>query len=156
MCPLRFDQIAKPVVSRRSFPLMGKLTMAVCSTLICSFAVALAQQSATASLSGRVVDPHGAVIVGAQITAKNKAPDIQRETKSNDQGLFVLTNLAPGEYEVKAEAPRFKARIHLATLEVGQSATLDVSLDVGGIAADDFSTPEIDPINTVSSIVDGV
>jgi Carboxypeptidase regulatory-like domain/TonB dependent receptor len=135
---------------------MRKLLLAVCSTLICCFAVALAQQSATASLSGRVVDPHGAVIVGAQITAKNKATDIQRETKTNDQGLFVLTNLAPGEYEVKAEAPGFKTRVHSATLEVGQSATVDVSLDVGSITADDFSTPGIDLINRVSSIVDGV
>ena len=74
---------------------MRKLIMAVCTTLTCCFAVAIAQQSATATLSGRVVDPNGAVIVGAQITAKNKTTDIQRETKTNDQGLFVLTNLAP-------------------------------------------------------------
>ena len=45
---------------------MGKLVMAVCSTLVCCFAVALAQQSTTASLSGRVFDPQGAVIVGAR------------------------------------------------------------------------------------------
>src|SRR5437867_8843007 len=147
--------VAKPVVSRRSFLLMRELIMAVCLTLICCFAVALAQQSTTATLSGRVVDPNGAVIVGAQITAKNKATDIQRETKTNDQGLFVLTNLAPGEYELKAEAPGFKARIHLATLEVGQSATVDVSLDVGMGIIHDFITG-IDLINRVSSIVDGV
>ena len=78
---------------------MRKLVMVVCSTLICSFDVAtFAQQAATATLSGRVIDPHGAVIVGAQITAKNKATGILRETKAGDQGLFVLTNLAPGEY----------------------------------------------------------
>ncbi len=135
---------------------MRKLITAVCSTLICCFAVALAQQSTAATLSGRVFDPHGAVIVGAQITAKNKATDVQRETKTNDQGMFVLTNLAPGEYEVKAEAPGFKTRYHSAMLEVGQSATVDVSLDVGGIDVDDFSNPGIDLINRVSSIVDGV
>ena len=135
---------------------MRKLTMAVCWTLICCFAVALAQQSTTASLSGRVVDPNAAVIVDAQITVKNRATDIQRETKTNDQGLFVLTNLAPGEYEVRAAATGFKTRVHSATLGVGQSATLEVSLDVGSITADDFSTPGIDLINRVSSIVDGV
>lgn len=112
---------------------MRKFVMAVCSTLICCFAVAaFAQQAATATLSGRVVDPHAVVIVGAQITAKNKATDLQRETKTNDQGLFVLTNLAPGEYEVKVGAPGFRSRVHSATLEVGQSATVDVSIDVGG------------------------
>jgi carboxypeptidase family protein len=115
-----------------------------------------AQQSTSATLSGRVVDPNGAFIVGAQIAAKNKATDIKRETNTNEQGLFVLTNLAPGEYEVKAEAPGFKARYLSATLEVGQSATVDLSLDVGGISGDAFSTPDIDLINRVSSVVAGV
>ena len=135
---------------------MKKLIMAIFSILICCFAVALAQQSATASLSGRVVDPNGAVIVGAQIIAKNKATDIQRETKTNDQGLFVLTNLAPGEYELKVEAPGFRAETHLATLEVGQNATVDLSLDVGMAIIDSISKADVDRINRVSSVVDGV
>src|SRR5437764_4640598 len=99
---------------------MRKLIMAVCSILICCF-VALAQQSATASLSGRVVDPNGAVIVGAQITAKNKATDIQRETKTNDQGLFVLTNLVPGEYELRIKTNGFIEKTYSSiVLQVGQ------------------------------------
>src|SRR6185503_14872556 len=114
-----------------------------------------AHQSTSVTLSGRVVDPNGAVIVGAEVAAKNRATDIQRETKTNEDGLFVLTNLAPGEYELKAQAPGFKAKVHLATLEVGQSVTVDVSLDVGGVMADDFTTPGIDLIDRVSSVVDG-
>jgi hypothetical protein len=138
---------------------MRRLVLPFCPALIRLFAsVALAQQAATATLGGRVVDPQGAVIVGAKITAKNKATDVQRETKTNDQGLFVLTNLAPGAYELKAEAPGFKTMIRAATLEVGQSATVDVSLDVGSIAvADDFSSADDSvTINRVSSVVDGV
>lgn len=138
---------------------MRRLVMTFCSALIClSSSVALAQQAATATLGGRVVDPQGAVIVGAKISAKNKATDFQRETKTNDQGLFVLTNLAPGAYELKAEAPGFKTMIRAATLEVGQNATIDVSLDVGSIAvADDFSSADDSiTINRVSSVVDGV
>jgi hypothetical protein len=115
-----------------------------------------AQQSTSATLSGRVVDQMGAVIVGTQITAKSKATGLQRDAKTNDQGIFVLTNLPPGEYEVKAEMPGFKARVYSATLEVGQNATADVSLDVGGVMGDDFSTPSVELINKVSSVVDGV
>lgn len=132
--------------------------MTFCSALILFSSVTLAQQAATATLGGRVVDPQGAVIVGAKISAKNKATDFQRETTTNDQGLFVLTNLAPGAYELKAEAPGFKSIIRAATLEVGQSATIDFSLDVGSIAVgDDFSGADDSvTINRVSSVVDGV
>ncbi|HSQ19273.1 MAG TPA: TonB-dependent receptor, partial [Blastocatellia bacterium] len=132
--------------------------MSFCSALLLFSSVTLAQQAATATLGGRVVDPQGAVIVGAKISAKNKATDFQRETTTNDQGLFVLTNLAPGAYELKAEAPGFKTIIRAATLEVGQSATIDVSLDVGSIAVgDDFSGADDSvTINRVSSVVDGV
>jgi hypothetical protein len=132
--------------------------MLVCSMLICSICLtAFAQQSATATLTGRVVDPNGAVIVGAQITATNKATDVKREIKTSDQGIFVLTNLAPGEYEVKAEAPGFKKRELVANLEVGQIATIDLALDIGTIAVgEDLFAPDLDLVNRVSSVVDGV
>src|SRR4030095_12960145 len=137
---------------------MRKLMMLVCSMLIYSICLtAFAQQSATATLTGRVVDPNGAVIVGAQITATNKATDVKREIKTSDQGIFVLTNLAPGEYEVKAEAPGFKKRELVANLEVGQIATIDLALDIGTIAVgEDLFAPDLDLVNRVSSVVDGV
>ncbi|HWO01186.1 MAG TPA: carboxypeptidase regulatory-like domain-containing protein [Blastocatellia bacterium] len=138
---------------------MRKILIVVCSTLISTFAVtALAQQAATATLTGRAVDPQGAVIVGAQITAKNKATGIPRETKTKDQGLFVLTNLVPGEYEVKAQSIGFKTLILSGVLlQVGQSATLDMSLEVGKIEDSIDKSLGVEPlINLHSSVVDGV
>ncbi len=44
-----------------------------------------AQQVATATLSGRVTDPNGAVVAGAQITANHKATGLRRETTTNDE-----------------------------------------------------------------------
>ena len=67
-----------------------------------------AQQSATATLSGRVVDPQGAVIVGAKAAVTQKVTGAVRETSTNDEGLFVLTNLPPGEYDIKVQQPGFK------------------------------------------------
>ncbi|HXG92535.1 MAG TPA: carboxypeptidase regulatory-like domain-containing protein [Blastocatellia bacterium] len=118
-----------------------------------------AQQPATATLSGRVTDPQGAVIVGAQITATSKATGIERTTKTNDQGLFALTNLAPGEYEVKTDAAGFKSLIYAdVVIAVGQNATLDISLRVGEIEIilDKGGPFGINPIDTTSSVVEGV
>ena len=73
--------------------------------LLCAVLLhAHAQQSATATLTGTVTDPAGAVISGATVTATQKTTGLQRETTTNSEGLYVLTNLPPGEYEVKIQA----------------------------------------------------
>jgi hypothetical protein len=118
---------------------------------------ARAQQPATANLNGRVVDSQGAVIARVNVLATQKATGIRRETTSNEEGLFALTNLPPGEYEVKVSASGFAAKTYQAvTLQVGQSVTLDIALDVGAITADDFTSAGVNLINRNSAVVDGV
>jgi outer membrane receptor protein involved in Fe transport len=115
---------------------------------------ALAQQ-ATATLSGRVVDPQGAVIPSATVKAKQVATGIERETKTNDEGLFVLTNLPPGEYEVQIVSAGFRTREYRPTLQVGQSVTLDTRLDVAAIDGH-YMVQDVDLINKTTSVVDSV
>ncbi|HEX5732037.1 MAG TPA: carboxypeptidase regulatory-like domain-containing protein, partial [Blastocatellia bacterium] len=131
----------------------------VCLALILMLALdARAQQPATANLTGRVVDSQRAVIALVNVQATHKATGVRRETASNEEGLFALTNLPPGEYEVKVSATGFAVKTYSAvTLQVGQSVTLDVALEVGAInIADDFSPPPPELINRTSAIVDGV
>jgi hypothetical protein len=118
-----------------------------------------AQQAATATLSGRVTDPNGAVIVGAKVIATQKATGAKRETVTNDEGLYALTNLSPGEYEVRIEARNFpKALARRIELNVGQQAVFDGTLHVSGptetITLDDRFNYSL--VNTSSSIIDGV
>jgi carboxypeptidase family protein/TonB-dependent receptor-like protein len=100
--------------------------------LACS-PVALGQQAAKATLTGMVTDPNGAAVPGVTITATQTATGIRRETVSNEEGLYVLTDLAPGEYEVRAEAKGFLTRVTKVPLpiKVGQSFTLNVPLEIG-------------------------
>jgi hypothetical protein len=69
------------------------------AVILSSAILASAQQSATATLSGRVTDPAGAVIVGVKVTAAQKTTGSKRETVTNSEGLYVFTNLPPGEGE---------------------------------------------------------
>ena len=135
-----------------------KARIIACLLLVCAVpVVSRAQQSATASLSGRITDQQGGAIAGTQIIAIQKGTGIQRKAKSNDEGLFVLTNLAPGEYEVKIEMSGFRVKTYSAELQVGQSASLDVTLEVAGVAiVDDLTPSEIKSIDKTSSVVDGV
>jgi Carboxypeptidase regulatory-like domain/TonB dependent receptor len=92
---------------------------------------ALGQQAAKATLTGTVTDSAGAAIAGADVTVTHTATGIRRETISNDEGLYVLTDLAPGAYEVRVDAKGFSARVTKTplTLQVGQAVTLNVSLE---------------------------
>ncbi|MDX6289999.1 MAG: hypothetical protein QOH42_1798, partial [Blastocatellia bacterium] len=106
--------------------------------LLCSLsAFTFAQQAGTATLSGRIIDPNEAVIRGATVSATQKATSVRRETTTNDDGVFVLSNLPPGEYEVKIQAPGFADKISKSPIlvQVGQVSTIDAQLDVGANTA---------------------
>src|SRR5262245_24193970 len=99
---------------------------ALVSIVFCLGLPALAQQSATASLSGRVTDPAGAVIVGAQVAIEQSATGFRREITTNSEGIYVLTSLPAGEYAVTIKAAHFPGSLkRILTLRVGQSATFD-------------------------------
>ncbi len=136
-------------------------TAAACLLLVCLLSVASpAQQSATATLSGIITDPSGAVIPGAQVSALQKSTGIRRETTTNDEGLYSLTNLPPGEYEIKVQSTGFSTKVSQApvVLQVGQNVTLDVGLEIDpkseNVIVDLIS--EIPLVDTLSSKVDSV
>lgn len=124
-------------------------------------ASALAQQPARATLIGTVTDPHGAVVAGVKITATLESAGIRRETVTDNQGLYVLTDLVPGEYELRAEAKGFLTRVTKVpiSLRVGESVTLNVSLEIGSVTEtvtlDDGGLERV-PIDTTASVVQGV
>src|SRR5688500_3697 len=89
-------------------------------------------QASAADLTGIVVDPNGAVVAGAAITARNIGTNIERTTTSDEDGTYKLIGLPPGEYEVTAEAPTFKkVSISPVRLTVGQAAELRIPMEIG-------------------------
>ena len=121
----------------RAFPIkvssiIGKSVMLTLVVFLAS-AVLLAQaQATTADLAGTVVDPNGAVVPGATVTAKNIATGITRTVTSGDDGTYKFIALPPGEYQVTTEAASFKkVIISPVRLTVGQSAELKINMEIG-------------------------
>jgi Carboxypeptidase regulatory-like domain/TonB dependent receptor-like, beta-barrel len=140
--------------------MMSKIeTLAACALLLCSLFVAAQAQQPTATLSGIVTDPTGAGISGAQVSIRHKSTGIERETTTNEEGMYAFPNLAAGEYELKAEARSFAQRLEVnVLLRVGQNATLNFSLQPSG-PTEVVTLDELDSaieVNTTSSVVDGV
>src|SRR5215510_4046446 len=87
----------------------------------------------TANLSGVVMDPNGAMVVGVTINARNLATNQTRDAVTNDHGRYTFPDLAIGRYQLVASHAGFKKTITTADLTVGQEAQLDFTLEPGGI-----------------------
>jgi hypothetical protein len=96
--------------------------------------IVLAQD--TASLTGTIRDPSGAVVSGANITVKNLANGLAREFKTNSAGEYLAAALAPGRYDLTVIAPGFQQyQAQNVMLRVAQNARIDVTLQVGSVAS---------------------
>jgi hypothetical protein len=119
--------------------------------------VAFAQSTAT--LSGTVTDPSGAVLPGAQITVHAVATGTDRVVKSDSAGTYTVPSLQPGEYSVVVEAPGFaKYTLKSLVLQVDQKAEIRIPLAVqsaGETVEVVGGTPVIDTGTiTVGTVID--
>jgi len=97
------------------------------------FGLASAQTEQSA-LTGRVVDPQGAGVAGAVVTIYARAPRLRLTTRTDSTGAYHFAQLAPGEYLVEADARTFApAPARPIQLTRGQTATLDLALEVAGL-----------------------
>jgi hypothetical protein len=133
--------------------LFRSLTML--ALLMCVSIQAFAQ-NATGSIKGVVKDQNDAVVTTAVITATNKATGAVRKMNAGSDGIYALENLAPGEYEVKAESQGFSTQIQTLTVEVGATATGNFSMTVGAVTQVVEVTAEAPIINTTDTVVGGV
>jgi hypothetical protein len=69
-----------------------------------------AHAQTTATVSGTVQDPTGAVVPGAQVSLINEATQDTRVAVTSDAGFFAFPSLVPGTYSVKAVAKGFVPR----------------------------------------------
>jgi len=89
----------------------------------------------TASITGRVTDPSGAIVPAATVTARSVATNLSTATESSSEGYYTLPSLAPGDYEITVTKQGFVTVKQTGlTLVVGQAARLDIQMKVGGVA----------------------
>ncbi len=112
--------------------IVGRILMSAIVMIFSVSAIFAQAQVSTADLNGTVVDPNGAVVAGATVTARSTSTGITRTVTANDSGEYSLIGLQPGDYEVTVEAATFKKTvISPVKLTVGQSASLEVKLELG-------------------------
>src|SRR5208282_335636 len=107
-------------------------------------------QTEGARISGRVTDLKDAVIVGAQCTITNLETNVSTTTSTNEDGIYVLTDLRPATYRLTIQKEGFRTVIRPSlqlnvedagnenfTLAVGPaSETITVEGDTFGLQTD--------------------
>jgi hypothetical protein len=93
-----------------------------------------AAQSPTGTISGIVTDPVGATIAGAEVVVVNDATRVQISTTSNDEGIYVVPNLPPGNYRVQVSRTGFKTIIKPdIVINVQDARAINFALPLGAV-----------------------
>lgn len=91
-------------------------------------------QALNGQIEGVVTDSSGAVIPNATVTVKNIGTGAERTVTTDSGGVYRIPLLPLGTYRVTFEAPNFKRLIREGvTLNTGQTATVNASLEAGGV-----------------------
>lgn len=107
--------------------------LALCAVVL--FPGRVFAQAATANLTGTVKDASGGVLPGVTITARNAGTNETRTAVTSEHGLYRVTSLPRGTYDVTAELQGFKTVAQSGVLlTVGETVRLDFRLEVGAVA----------------------
>jgi len=85
----------------------------------------------TASLSGTVTDPSGAVVAHAHVTVHSLATGADRTIDTDAAGLYVVPSLQPGDYSVARHGIGLGTyTVQKVTLNVDRASTVNMQLTV--------------------------
>jgi hypothetical protein len=89
-------------------------------------------QQITGSIGGTVLDPSGAIVRSATVTAKQVETGLTRAAVTDHQGEYVLVELPIGHYQLEVEAKGFRRYLQQGiSLDVNETATVSIHLKLG-------------------------
>ena len=92
-------------------------------------------QGTTSRVTGTVTDISGAAVGGATVTLTNKGTNIALTTETSDSGTYAFDLIQVGTYSLAIEKAGFKKFLSKENLvNINQPATLNVAMEVGGVA----------------------
>lgn len=89
-------------------------------------------QTESGRVQGTVADANGAVVVGAKVIARSVATNRELTVQTDNDGRFTVIGLSPGEYQIEVSQSGFKTVRQQFTLQIQQTAVLNITLEAGG------------------------
>jgi hypothetical protein len=82
-------------------------------------------------LGGVILDPSGAAIGGAAISITNPGSGFNTSTRTDGDGRWAVSNLASGNYRIRAESPGFNPTVRNVIYNANRPGSFDLSLNEG-------------------------
>jgi hypothetical protein len=114
------------------------------------FAPPVWPQASTGTVSGTVRDQSGAVIPGAVVSLQNTATNVTSKTTTNQVGFYIFPGVVTGPYLLVAEVSGMQKFEGALTVQVQQSAVVDVTLNVSQTATE-VRVTDVTPLLTVDN-----
>jgi hypothetical protein len=108
------------------------------------------------SISGRVTDPNGAAVAGAQVTARQTQTNVKAAAVTDQDGRFRFPFLRVGPYELAVSKEGFRSVSRSLSLNVGSAFQLPIALQVGGLTEDVTVTGVAPALETARSQIAGM
>jgi hypothetical protein len=128
-------------------------------TVFCALGAAapvLAQQT-TGNITGRIVDAQGAAVPGVTVTGKSTQTGFVRTDVSDGEGIYRLTALPIGVYEVNAELSGFSTYNRKdVTVNVAQTTDLNIDMKLAGLTETVSVVAEVPLVRRSDSSVGGI
>jgi len=120
-------------------------------------ATAASAQQTSGGITGRVLDAQKAAIPGATVTAKNAATGIARSEVTDASGIYRISGLPVGAYDLTVELTGFQPQSRKnVNVSVSETITLDFDVTVAGMSEQVTVTADTALIDTTSSAIGGV
>src|SRR5712664_1015882 len=112
--------------------LTNSLLAVLIAGLVLVLPIPCAAQRTTGTLRGQVLDPAGAVVANANVTATNQQTGVSIKTATTTAGTYNFPSILPGRYSVTVEMPGFKksAKNDVPVL-ADQENVADAQLEIG-------------------------
>ena len=114
-------------------PLAAAYTLLL-ALLILTTGISASAQNNKGAIVGSVRDINEALVAKAQIKVTSAKTGEVRDTETNDEGTFTVTNLEPGTYDVKVLAPGFQP-VTFKALQVETNSRLPLDVKFSELSA---------------------
>jgi hypothetical protein len=120
-------------------------------------AASLAAQTFRGTILGTVTDPSGAVVAGAQVSAKNTGTGQERVTTTSADGSYNIPELPIGTYTVTVTQSGFQTFIATGvTVDVASQRRVDAALKTGEVSTKvEVSADQLPMVETTTNDLGG-
>jgi hypothetical protein len=106
-------------------------SLAVVLVLLLALPFTGTAQVANGSINGTLTDSTGAIVPDAHVTLTKTETGLTVQAQTNSAGIYNFSSLPTGLYKIQVAQPGFKKAETSFQLAVGQTAQIDLSLQVG-------------------------